>query len=266
MNTPHRRSILLQLLPIVLVAALLAYVIIHNPGHYRSVLGLFSAGAAIAMTRVITSFAAFFVILTSRAFRVGDRIVMGGVRGDVIRLGYIRTTILEMGQPPPVQDDEPAMWVEARQYTGRIVTVTNDKVFDQPVYNFSREFPFIWEELHIGISYSADRDRAERILLDAARRFATPLREIGEEKLEELRRRYFVADADLEPRVFYKLTENWLELAVRFLVATHGVRNIKDGMARHIINELDQAGIGIASGTYEIVGMPPVRVVMERSV
>ena len=91
------------------------------------------------------------VVLGGNTFTVGDRITMGGVRGDVIALTFTQTKIMEMGQPPAVQGADPAMWVRSRQFTGRIVTVTNDKVFDEPVYNYTREFPFIWEEiLHAG--------------------------------------------------------------------------------------------------------------------
>src|SRR5438270_6211174 len=129
-------------------------------------MGLFSAGLAFALQKVVTSVAAYFVLLRGKTFNVGERIKMGGVRGDVINLGFIQTTIMEMGEPPAVQSEDPGMWVAARQYTGRIVTVTNDKIFDTPVYNYSRDFPFIWEELHVGISYNADRNRAEQILLD----------------------------------------------------------------------------------------------------
>ncbi len=63
-------------------------------------------------------------------------------RGDVIDLDFTQTTIMEMGQPPPVQNAEPAMWVQSRQYTGRMVTVSNARVFDEPVFNYTREFAF----------------------------------------------------------------------------------------------------------------------------
>ena len=62
------------------------------------------------------------------------------------------------------------------------------------------------------------------------------------------------------PRVFYRITDNWLELTVRFIVHTHGIRGAKDAMSRHIIGELDGAGIGIASATYDIVGFPGIEV------
>ena len=69
------------------------------------------------------------------------------------------------------------MWVHSRQFTGRIVTVTNDKVFDEPVYNYTHEFPYIWEEMRLPVRYQDDRARAERILLDAARRHAVTARQ-----------------------------------------------------------------------------------------
>lgn len=67
---------------------------------------------------------------------------------------------------------------------------------------------------------------------------------------------------DLEPRVFWRLTDNWLELTVRCVVKDRGVREVKDAMSRDIIAAFDQAKIGIASSTYDIVGMPPL--VIER--
>ena len=55
---------------------------------------------------------------------------------------------------------------EARQYSGRIVTVTNAKIFDEPVYNYTRDFPYLWEELRLPIPYSADRARARAAYRD----------------------------------------------------------------------------------------------------
>ena len=230
-----------------------------DPQRLATVAGLISAGLAIALQRLVTAFAAYFVILRGRIFRLGDRIVMGGVRGDVIELGFIRTTIMEMGQPPPVQKDEPAIWVEARQYSGRLVTVTNDKIFDEPVYNYTRDFPFIWEEMHLPIPYAADRARAEEILRQAAERHTVRVSELSTQALREFRQRYFLDSPDLTPRVYCQLTDNWLELAVRFVTRERGVREIKDAMSREILAELEAAGIQIASATYEIVGLPPIR-------
>jgi small-conductance mechanosensitive channel len=236
-----------------------------DAGRLATAAGLATAGVAVALQRVITAFAAFLIILRGRVFTVGDRITIGGVRGDVVALGFMQTSVMEMGEPPTAHSGDPKVWVEARQYTGRIVNVTNDKIFDTPVYNYTREFPYLWEELRLPIRYGDDHGRVERILLDAARRHASGAIAHAAPALATMRNRYLMADdVSLEPRVYLRLTDNWIELALRFVAPVHGVRGIKDAMSREILASLAAAGIGIASGTYEIVAMPPLRVVVER--
>ncbi len=232
----------------------------NDPTRLATAFGLMSAGLAFALQQVITSIAGYFVILRGSTFTVGDRISMGGVRGDVMRLGFIQTTIMEMGQPPSVQSADPAMWVKSRQFTGRIVAVTNSKIFAEPVFNYTREFPYIWEEMVIPITYKADRARVESIMLDAARAHAIDPNSMASEAKQDLKERFGVEPLDLEPRVFFRITDNWLELTIRFVVHTHGIRDVKDAMSRAIIEALDSAGIGIASATYDIVGFPALEV------
>ena len=186
--------------------------------------------------------------------------MMGGVRGDVIALGFMQTTIMEMGESPSEQGGSPAMWVAGRQYTGRIVTITNDKIFDDPVYNYTRDFPYIWEEIRLPIRYDSDRNCAEQIIREAARRHTLPLSELGVAALQELERRYTVKHEEMEPRVYFRLTDNWIEMSVRFLTEEHGIRRIKDAISREILDNFDRSNIGIASGTYQVVGMPELRV------
>ncbi len=232
----------------------------NDPARLGTALGFMTAGLGFALQKVITAIAAYFVILRGKTFNVGDRIQMASVRGDVIALGFIQTTIMEMGEPPGEQGDPPSMWVRARQYTGRIVTITNDKIFDEPVYNYSREFPFLWEEMSIPISYKDDRRRAEEIIMTSVGRHLVNIKEIGEQALQDLEKRYFMKRGEMGPRVYYRLTDNWVEMSVRFLVRPEGVRELKDAITRDMLEALDQAGIGIASSTYDVVGMPPIKV------
>jgi small-conductance mechanosensitive channel len=244
---------------VVLVVGLVS-IWFDDPSRLATALGLVTAGLAFALQKVVTAIAGYFVILRGGTFNVGDRIVMGGVRGDVIALGLTQTTIMEMGQPPAVQSADPAMWVQSRQYTGRVVSVSNARIFDEPVYNYTREFPYLWEELRLPVAYGADRRRVERIMLEAAERHGVQAAALSAEALEEMRRRYFLNTADIRPRVYYRLTDNWLELTVRFVVPEIGIREQKDAMSREILDRLEQAGIGIASTTLEIVGFPPLRI------
>jgi small-conductance mechanosensitive channel len=253
-----------QIVSLATVALLLfglASIWFDDPGRLATAAGLVTAGVAVALQRVITSFAAYFIILRGRVYTVGDRITMGGVRGDVVQLGFMQTAVMEMGESSGEQGDPPSTWVKARQYTGRIVRVTNDKIFDTPVYNYTREFPYLWEEIHIPIKYDVDRARAEAILLDVARRHTSDIVRDASGGLARLRERYFLPEhVSLEPAVFWRLTDNWIELSLRFVAREHGIRGLKDRMSRDIIAAFDEAGLGLASGTYEIVGLPPLRV------
>lgn len=239
----------------------LASIWFDNPGRLTTAAGMITAGVAFALQRVVTAFAGYLVILRGRTFTVGDRITMGGIRGDVVALTFLQTVIMEMGEPA-LGDSGDTMWVQARQYTGRIVRVTNGVIFEEPVYNYTREFPYIWEELRLPVPYTADRLRAERILLDAAVKHTTDISSLGEEALATLEKRYVLKRSELKPQTYWRLTDNWLEITVRFLVPDWGIRSIKSAMSRDILQQLDEAGIGIASGTYEVVGFPPLKVEM----
>ena len=82
---------------------------------------------------------------------------------------------------------------------------------------------------------------------------------MGQEALREMQRRYFMKPADMRPRVYYRLTGNWLELTVRFIAEDQGIRELKDAMGREILGAFDEAGIGFATSTLEIVGLPPIQ-------
>ncbi len=232
----------------------------EDPTRLATALGLVAAGLSFALQKVITSLAGYFVILRGKTFTVGDRIAMGGVRGDVIALDFIKTTIMEIGQPPSYTNADASTWVRSRQYTGRVVTVTNDKLFSEPVYNYTRDFPYLWEEMGLPITYTADREKAEQIILAVARQHGLLTAALTDAERAEMERLFAVSADDLEPRVYYRLTDNWLELTVRFFTRERGVRALKDAMSRDILRAFDQAGIGIASATMAIVELPPLRV------
>lgn len=230
-----------------------------NPSRLATGIGLIGAGLAFALQKVVTSFAGYIVILRGRTFSVGDRISMGNVRGDVIALNFIQTVIMEMGEPPAVQSDDPGMWVQSRQYSGRIVIISNAEIFEKPVYNYTRDFPYIWEEMHIPISYKDDYRKAEQIMLEAVRHHTTDIANMAQPELDRLKEKFFIEAADIPPCVFLRITDNWIELAIRFLCRTHDIRRLKDRISREMLSGFEAAGIGIASSTYDIVDFPPIQ-------
>ncbi len=177
---------------------------------------------------------------------------MGGVIGDVIQINVFLTTLME------IRGD----WVDGDQYTGRVVRVPNSAIYQQPVYNYSADFEFLWDELKIPIKYGSDRKLAVQIITDAV----TPLcgeavsRMRGE--WEKLKEDYAVEDAQLEPQVFLVANDNWLEYSVRYLVDYKRRRLVKSHLSEAIVAAIEAQSekVGIASGTYDIVGLPQIKV------
>ena len=222
--------------------------------------GLITAALAIATQQLVTSFASYLLIKRKRIYAVGERVKIGALRGDVLSIGFLHTRLLEIGQPADVNEQEqPGMWVRAWQFSGRIVTVTNAKVFDEAVYNFTREFPFLWDEIHVPIPYDGDHARAEHILLDAAIQATRDVCAAARPAIRVFNDHYGVVMEQPDPRVYWRLTDNWLELTVRFVVPERSVRDIKDRMTRRIVREFADVHIEIASATIEVTGVPPLK-------
>jgi small-conductance mechanosensitive channel len=225
------------------------------------IFGLVTAGFAVALQRVITSFAGYVMIRRGKLFAVGDRITIDAVRGDVIGVGVLQTTVLEMGQSHGEQADSPSMWVRGRQYSGRIVRVTNDRIFDSPLYNYTRHFPFVWDEIQIPVHYNADVRRAESILLESARTRTKEIVDDARPCLEEFRKAFAIkGEIEIDPHVYLTITDNWIELSLRFLSREPGVRGLKDSIFRDIHAEFKKANISFASSATEISVVSPVRV------
>ncbi len=222
------------------------------------VVGAASAGVAFALQNVLGSFAAWLGILGGRVFRVGDRVMMGGVKGDVIDLSPLRTTVMEIGSPGASEDSD--VWVRARQYTGRIVTISNKAFFDEPIYNYSKDFDYVWEEISIPVSYKTDWEKGRDILLGEVEEATRGFRKESAEALAEMGRRYLVGRSEVEPRVFVRLTDNWVELSARFVLPTRSARQVKSTISENILKGFSEENITIASATSEIVGFPPLRV------
>ena len=127
-------------------------------------LGLLSAGLAFTLQELILSIAGSVYIFIVKVYEPGDRIEINGIKGDVIDVDSIYTTMMEIGQ-----------WVQSDNYTGRIVKLSNAFVFKGPVYNYSKDFPFIWDEFNLPIRYGSDIELAKSIIIDAA---TTTLRNI----------------------------------------------------------------------------------------
>jgi small-conductance mechanosensitive channel len=231
-----------------ILAGIVALIVVWRTtiGHLALFGGLVVAGLAFAMQEAIGAVAGWFNIVSGGIYRIGDRVELGGVKGDVIDITLLRTKVLEMGSG---RTDEPT-WVGGRQYTGRVVSVSNKATFTTPTYNYSQFFDFVWEELRVPVPYRSDWKRAERILLEEAERVSAT--EGAREAMDAMTRRFPVPKQEIEPKVYVTLTDNWVELAARFVIPVRSARTIHDQMSRAIQERFAEAGIEVASSTTEV--------------
>lgn len=229
------------------VVAAIGVGIIWRPfaGQLGLVVGLISAGLAFALQGTISSFAGGVNIVSGSLFRVGDRVDLGGVSGDVINITPTRTTLMEVGS---AQDS--SAWIHGRQYTGRVVSVANAACFDAPVYNYSGNFDFVWEEVMLTIPYWDDWRAADAIMTEEAQ--AIDASTGAQQALEHMVERYPIANTEVRPQVFMVATDNYLELAARFVVPVREARAYNDRYTRRVLERFEAAGISIASTTSDI--------------
>lgn len=116
----------------VLFVLLILGVYSHRLTGITVALGVASAGIAFALQEVIASVAGWLAIMVGDFYRPGDRVQVGGIKGDVIDQGILRTTVMELGD-----------WIDGDLYNGRIVRIANSFVFKEPVFNYSADFPFL---------------------------------------------------------------------------------------------------------------------------
>lgn len=165
---------------------------------------------------------------------------------------------MEIGSPGSQEDSD--VWVNARQYTGRIVTVSNKSFFEEPIYNYSKDFDYTWEEITIPLAYTTDWERGRDILREEVEEATRPFREASAESLGQMARRYLVQKSEIDPQIFIELTDNWIELTARFVIPVRSARRVKSGISGEVLGRYSEENVTIASATSEIVGVPPLRI------
>jgi len=204
---------------------------------------------------VVGAIAGWFNILSGRIYRVGDRVEIAGVHGDVIDVSLLRTKLLEFGSDQPADSDRSSSWVHGRQYTGRIIVLSNKSTFTEPVFNSSGALGFVWEEVTIPVSFGGDWELAERILREEAA--AISAGETAERAIRDLEQRYPVPQTEIEPRVFVSATDNYIELAARFVVPVREARTRKSTMVKKLLRRFEASGIEVASATMDVTFRRP---------
>ena len=218
---------------------------------FTLIIGLFTAGIAFTLQELILSIAGSIYIFLVKVYKPGDRIEINGIKGDVIDVDSIYTTMMEIGQ-----------WVSSDNYSGRIVKLSNAFVFKGPIYNYSQDFPFIWDELNVPIRYGSDVELAKSIIIKIASETLSEYTTISKAEWERVVSKFYIEDAQIDPTLAITLTDNWIQFNLRYIVDFKKRRVTKHLLFDKIRLEIENTNgkINLASATLEIIKIPKIKV------
>ncbi len=153
-------------------------------------------------------------------------------------------------------------WVSSDNYSGRIVKLSNAFVFKGPIYNYSRDFPFIWDEFNLPIRYGSDVELAKTLVIEIASKTLSDYTSSSRAEWEAVVNKYYIEAAQVEPTLAIKLTDNWIEFNLRYIVDFKKRRLTKHLLSDKIREAIERTHgkIILASSTVELIKIPNLNV------
>ena len=193
--------------------------------------GLITAGIAVAMQNVITSIVGYFFLIGKYGIRVGDRVSISAVTGEVIEIGLVRIHVMELGGPA---DSQP---------TGRIVAFSNSIVF-QPAAGIFKQIPgtnFIWHELKLTLGSETNFQEAKERLAKTVDSVLAHYRESIDSQRRLVEQNLSTVSAgELQPKVRLHYTASGIEVTIRYPVEIEKAAEVDDHLMRELMAAIEK--------------------------
>jgi small-conductance mechanosensitive channel len=230
------------------VAIALLAVWVENTRSLLVFSGLIGAGIAVAAQEFFKDLAGGISIFINGLYRIGDRIEVAGKYGDVIDVGIMYTTLLELRE-----------WIEGDQPSGRLSTIPNGYVLSNIVNNYTKEYRYIFDEINIPITYESDWKKAADMILDVIRKGTEDATAHAGMDMAYIGSKYYLPRKVVEPAIYITLTDNWISVNARYVTEVRSRRSKHDELSRSILEAIQRSDdVKIASTTIDIVGFPDV--------
>ncbi|HLJ88254.1 MAG TPA: mechanosensitive ion channel domain-containing protein [Candidatus Angelobacter sp.] len=199
-------------------------------GSITTFAGLLTAGAAVALQNVILAIAGYFFLIGKYGVRVGDRIQIAGVTGDVIDIGFIRLHMVEVSR------------TTGQRHTGRVVAFSNAVVF-QPHAGLFKQVPgtnFVWHEVTLTVPQGGNYHQVEKQTLEAVTKVYMEYQSKMEAQYRNMEQTLSGSTRSLRPESRLKLTPAGLEISVRYPVELDSSVEIDDRVTREVLAATEQ--------------------------
>ncbi|HKN13697.1 MAG TPA: mechanosensitive ion channel family protein [Candidatus Binatus sp.] len=200
-------------------------------GSAATVVGFAAAGIAVALQNVILSIAGYFFLIGRFGIKAGDRVQIGGVTGDVIDIGLVKLSLMELGGTGT-----------HREPTGRVAVFSNAIVF-QPSGNFFKQAPgtsFVWNEVRLTLAPDIDYRLAEKRLLDAVNEVFARYRDRVMRDYRHLERDLNIMLETPKPQSRLHLSQSGLEIVIRYPAETYSAPQITDEISRRVLDAINR--------------------------
>lgn len=207
-----------------------------------AVLGILAAGAAVALQDTAKN-AIGWIYLTARSeVTPGARVEVAGVVGEVMDIGFMKTTLLEVGN-----------LVQGRQSSGRIANIPNARFVNEVVL-LSPEFSLhVWQETGFLLTYESDWQRGVELLEELGARLDEELATGAEGGFRELERRFAFKHGPLTPIVYVRAEDSGVLLVLRYLTHIRQRRGAEDRLTRAFLRAVDrEEGVEVAYPTWRV--------------
>lgn len=192
--------------------------------------GFLTAGLAVALQNVILSSVAHFFYFGRFGVRVGDRVTIKGVTGEVVQVGIIRLYIMELGGP-----------AEERYATGRIVAFPNSILFqNEPFAKHITGADYSWQEITFMLDPTSDYQLADKKLNDAVNAVYAQYHDVMEkQKMAMTRTTHLTVNMPL-PKGFLNVTADGLAFVIRYPIQSDHVTEINQRITKKILETIEK--------------------------
>lgn len=244
---PRRRVQFLLLRRIVIGCLMLIIIVagvVTELGSLATYAGLLTAGIAVALQSVILSGAAYFFFIGRYGVRVGDRVTISGITGDVVDTGLFRLYLMELSGSG-----------RDLNATGRLVVFSNSVLFQpSPFFKQVPGADYVWHEVALTLAPDSDYHLAEKRLLSAIESVYNEYREDIERQHSNAIKMVHLQMPPPRPEGRLRFVEAGLEFVVRYPVDIRRAAEIDDRITRKLVEAIDEEPKlkVVASGTPKI--------------
>lgn len=188
-------------------------VIFSSLSYLPTVMGLAAAGIVISLKEMWLNGIGWIMILGANGFRVGDRVEIDGVLGDVINIGLGKFSLLEVKHLDGYE-----------QSTNRLVHFPNHAIFLNKFFVIPEKMDFVWDEFRIYLPIRTDWEKAEKICEEILENELILAPDVIEEKIKELSKNYLVRLGKTTPIVYTVLDGGKISMSLRYLTPVRSKR------------------------------------------